>query len=66
MAAGMAVPERLAPTPVMKNYKWKDASLLPLDLTVGVQEGSAAKGSDVISENSGPAGSIALVVRRPG
>ncbi|KAL3924949.1 MAG: hypothetical protein SGARI_005932 [Bacillariaceae sp.] len=61
MAAGMAIPERLIPTPVMKNYKWKDTSLISLDLTVGVQEGSATKGSEVISKHSGSAGSIAFV-----
>ena len=66
MAAGMAVPERLLPTPVMKNYKWKSTSLLPLDLTIGVQEGTAKKGSEIISKHSGSAGSIAFVVRRPG
>jgi hypothetical protein len=66
MAAGMAVPERLIPTPTMASYRWKDTSLIPLDLTVGVQEGTAKRGSDVIAQHSGSAGSIAFVVRRPG
>ena len=43
-----------------------DGDLLPLDFTVGVQEGNAVKFDTVARGHAQARGSIAFVVRRPG
>jgi hypothetical protein len=50
----------------MKNFKWSDTSVVPLDLTVGTKELSPITGAAAIQQSTGTAGSIAFVVRRPG
>jgi hypothetical protein len=65
--AMLVVPERMIPSSTMKSMIWKDATLIPLDLTIGVQELSPSlSGDQVLAKQSGSVGSIAFVVRRPG
>lgn len=65
-SAAMVVPERMFLTGPMKTAKWADVLLVPLDLTVGIMEGPAVTAKDAIAKHTGPVGSIAFVVRRPG
>ena len=53
-------------TPLMKNFDWTKANVVPIDFTVGVKELSELTAKSAIQENTGAAGSIAFVVRRPG
>ncbi|KAG7373974.1 AhpC/TSA antioxidant enzyme [Nitzschia inconspicua] len=41
-AAMPIVPDRMMPSSTMKSMNWKDTSLIPVDLTIGVQEMSPA------------------------
>ena len=65
-ATAIAVPDRMALSQTMKKFKWSDSSVVPLDLTVGTQELPVITGQEAIEQNTGTAGSIAFVVRRPG
>ena len=66
-SAGSAlVPETMQLTPLMKNFDWTRANVVPIDFTVGVKELSELTAKSAIQENTGTAGSIAFVVRRPG
>lgn len=61
------VPDRMIPSSTMKSMNWNEASLIPVDLTIGVQEQTPSlTGGQVIAKHTGSAGSIAFVVRRPG
>ena len=50
----------------MKNFDWTSANMVPIDFTIGIKELSEMNAQDVIERNTGEAGSIAFVVRRPG
>jgi hypothetical protein len=51
------------PSSTMKSLIWKVATLIPLDLTIGVQELSPSlSGEQVMAKQSGSVGSIAFVV----
>jgi hypothetical protein len=51
------------PSSTMKSMIRKDATLIPLDLTIGVQELSPSlSGEQVVAKQSGSVGSIAFVV----
>ena len=68
VAGGMAaaIPERMQLTSQMKSKDWSKSSLVPIQLTVGVQELDAKPANEIIHEHTGKYGSIAFVVRRPG
>ena len=65
-ANAMAIPERMQLTEAMKTANLKQTKLVPIDLAVGVQEMDTIQGEEAIMSNTGPVGSIAFVVRRPG
>ena len=64
----VSVPERMQLTPVMKSKDWSQTSLIPIELTVGIQEMEDKKvtAEQAIKDNMGKYGSIAFAVRRPG
>lgn len=62
----LVVPETMQLTPLMKNFDWTRANVVPIDFTVGVKELSELTAKSAIQANTGAAGSIAFVVRRPG
>jgi hypothetical protein len=68
--AMQVVPERMIPSSIMQSMNWRDATLIPIDLTIGVQELSPALSGDQVlakhTTSSGSGGSIAFVIRRPG
>jgi hypothetical protein len=67
VAMQVVLPERMMPSSTMKSMNWKDATLIPIDLTIGVQEQSPSlSGDQVLAKEGGSIGSIAFVVRRPG
>jgi hypothetical protein len=65
-SASAMVPENMRLTHAMKHFDWSAASMIPLDVTVGVQEHEPITAEEAIKSNTGASGSIAFVVRRPG
>jgi hypothetical protein len=67
-AAAMAavVPKHMIVTDVMASAPLASSTLIPLDLTVGVQEMAPVSGQEVFTKHAGALGSVAFVVRRPG
>eukprot|EP00980_Cylindrotheca_fusiformis_P010592 scaffold2353_cov134-Cylindrotheca_fusiformis.AAC.15 len=64
--AASVVPDSMKLTPTMKTYQWKGVPLVPIDFNVGIQELPTVMADDTIQKHTGPSGSIAFVVRRPG
>ncbi|CAJ1944291.1 unnamed protein product [Cylindrotheca closterium] len=60
------VPESMKLTSVMKGFHWNEVPLTPVDFNVGIQLLAEQKANEVIQKHTGPHGSIAFVVRRPG
>jgi len=62
----VAVAEAFSMSSTMKATDVGGAQMIPVDVTVGVMEGVATTGKDMIASNSKEFGSLAFVVRRPG
>ena len=67
MASSKVVPDKLFVTSKIKNHNWSETPLIPIDFSpVGVIERAAIPAQDVVMKHTGPSGSIAFVIRRPG
>jgi hypothetical protein len=65
-SSAAVVSDSMLLTPTMASTDFSKIPLIPLDFTVGVQEGEPLAAKDAVLQNMGPAGSIVFVVRRPG
>ena len=62
----ISVPDSMKLTPTMEATDFSAIPLIPLDLTIGVQEGASISASDAVAKQAGPEGAIVFAVRRPG
>ena len=65
-SSAVAVLDSMRLTPTMASTDFSKIPLIPLEFTVGVQEGELLMARDAILKHTGQAGSIVFVVRRPG
>ena len=66
MSGGVVVPEALHLTPTMAATDFSTIPLIPLDCTVGIQEGPPVTAREAIMQNMERHGVIVFAVRRPG
>ncbi len=65
-SSAVAVHQSMHLTATMEATDFSKVPLIPIDLTVGIQEGSPVMAKDVIMNHMGHSGAIVFAVRRPG
>lgn len=65
-SGAIAVPQSMHLTSIMAATDFSKVPLVPIDFTVGIQEGDPIMAKDAIIKNMGHSGAIVFAVRRPG